>query len=256
VSFSSAPRTVMRFNPPPNWPAPPAGLIPPPGWEPDPAWGAPPAGWQFWLPDPHPGNAWPNAAPEVGPTAAAGVPKLRGVPRWAITVAVVIVGIVIADVVRGVFGHVLVLLVWAGAAWSCLRPARSRIKSTVRIWARIGVAVFACAALYAGSLAVVTPKNGTSAGAGTSSARGTVPGNTGKRLAGCWGTDGYGNAEFMVSADNLQECEQFVSQLAAVPHDGILPGGAAALGRGPVPDDRHQNDAGAVFGHGWFGRSL
>ena len=39
-----------------------------------------------------------------------------------------------------------------------------------------------------------------------------------------------GNAEFMISADNLQDCEQFISQLAAVPHGGILPGGAAAQG--------------------------
>lgn len=42
----------MRFNPPPNWPTPPAGWSPPSGWEPDPAWGPPPAGWRLWLPEP------------------------------------------------------------------------------------------------------------------------------------------------------------------------------------------------------------
>jgi hypothetical protein len=34
----------------------------------------------------------------------------------------------------------------------------------------------------------------------------------------------------MVTADTLQECEQFVSNLAAFPHDGTLTGGATALG--------------------------
>ena len=40
---------TVRFNPPPNWPAPPIGWAPPLGWRPDPAWGAPPAGWQVWV---------------------------------------------------------------------------------------------------------------------------------------------------------------------------------------------------------------
>src|SRR5664280_3084707 len=40
---------TVRFNPPPNWPAPPIGWVPPLGWRPDPAWGAPPAGWQVWV---------------------------------------------------------------------------------------------------------------------------------------------------------------------------------------------------------------
>jgi hypothetical protein len=39
----------MRFNPPPNWPQPPAGWSPPPGWEPDPSWPQPPSGWQLWI---------------------------------------------------------------------------------------------------------------------------------------------------------------------------------------------------------------
>lgn len=38
----------LKFNPPPNWPAPPAGWVPPSGWVPDPSWGPAPDGWQFW----------------------------------------------------------------------------------------------------------------------------------------------------------------------------------------------------------------
>ncbi len=38
-----------RFNPPPNWPAPPAGWVPVPGWRPSPEWPAPPPGWQLWI---------------------------------------------------------------------------------------------------------------------------------------------------------------------------------------------------------------
>ncbi|HEY6491901.1 MAG TPA: PrsW family glutamic-type intramembrane protease [Trebonia sp.] len=38
------------FNPPPGWPAPPAGWLPPQGWQPDPSWPPPPAGWNFWVP--------------------------------------------------------------------------------------------------------------------------------------------------------------------------------------------------------------
>ncbi|GCD19182.1 hypothetical protein ACFO3K_13375 [Cellulomonas algicola] len=42
---------MQRLNPPPNWPAPPAGWTPPSGWQPDPAWGPPPAGWDLWVSD-------------------------------------------------------------------------------------------------------------------------------------------------------------------------------------------------------------
>lgn len=41
----------MKFNPPPNWPQPPAGWIPPAGWKPDPSWPPPPDGWIVWVPD-------------------------------------------------------------------------------------------------------------------------------------------------------------------------------------------------------------
>jgi hypothetical protein len=40
-----------RFNPPPNWPAPPPGWVPAPGWRPSPEWPAPPPGWQLWIDD-------------------------------------------------------------------------------------------------------------------------------------------------------------------------------------------------------------
>ena len=52
-----------RFNPPPNWPAPPPGWVPPPGWMPLPEWPDPPAGWQVWVDDDAAGN--PGAAGEV-----------------------------------------------------------------------------------------------------------------------------------------------------------------------------------------------
>jgi RsiW-degrading membrane proteinase PrsW (M82 family) len=53
------------FNPPPGWPAPPAGWEPPPGWQPDPRWPPAPPGWQFWT-QPHP------AATQPGPPSGAG----------------------------------------------------------------------------------------------------------------------------------------------------------------------------------------
>jgi len=40
-----------RFNPPPNWPAPPPGWVPSPGWRPSPEWPAPPPGWLLWIDD-------------------------------------------------------------------------------------------------------------------------------------------------------------------------------------------------------------
>lgn len=55
---------TMRFNPPPNWPRPPAGWTPPAGWKPDPAWGDPPYGWQLWIDDtPQPYPTGPVAPP-------------------------------------------------------------------------------------------------------------------------------------------------------------------------------------------------
>jgi len=54
-----------RFNPPPNWPAPPPGWVPSPGWLPSPEWPALPLGWQLWIDDTAP-------APNHGGTAFEG----------------------------------------------------------------------------------------------------------------------------------------------------------------------------------------
>ena len=40
---------TFRYNPPPNWPAPPPGWTPPAGWRPDPSWPPPPPGWTLWV---------------------------------------------------------------------------------------------------------------------------------------------------------------------------------------------------------------
>jgi hypothetical protein len=55
-----------RFNPPPNWPAPPAGWSPPPGWQPDPSWGPPPAGWPVWQLERANPRAWLYALAAAG----------------------------------------------------------------------------------------------------------------------------------------------------------------------------------------------
>jgi len=56
----------LRYNPPPNWPPPPADWTPPPGWRPDPSWGPPPPGWRLWVPGP-PAYTRPPAAAPSGP---------------------------------------------------------------------------------------------------------------------------------------------------------------------------------------------
>src|SRR5215212_2529817 len=42
---------MPRYNPPPNWPAPPPGWTPPDGWKAPANWPPPPNGWKFWVPD-------------------------------------------------------------------------------------------------------------------------------------------------------------------------------------------------------------
>ncbi len=66
---------LMRYNPPPNWPAPPAGWTPPEGWQPDPAWGPPPPGHQLWLDD----DAGPKKSKPWGWIAAVVAALLVGV---------------------------------------------------------------------------------------------------------------------------------------------------------------------------------
>ena len=149
MSVPPAPSKSIRFNPPPNWPAPPPGWTPPQGWAPHPSWPPPPAGWQLWIADPGAASAISGAG------MGAGARSSRRVPRWVILAGAVVVGLVIANVTHGIFGHLIALLVWAGAAWSCVRPARARTASTARTWARIGVAACACLAVGAASLAIV-----------------------------------------------------------------------------------------------------
>lgn len=69
---------ALRFNPPPNWPAPPDGFVPPAGWQPDPAWGPAPEGWQLWVDDSATGGL--NAS---APQSSSGAD-----PAWAPTQAV------------------------------------------------------------------------------------------------------------------------------------------------------------------------
>jgi hypothetical protein len=71
-----------RFNPPPNWPAPPSGWVPPPGWSPLPEWPTPPLGWQLWVDD---AIAAPDSADGdqisrlgLGPKHARAVPPAEG----------------------------------------------------------------------------------------------------------------------------------------------------------------------------------
>src|SRR5829696_8918171 len=44
-------KRMPKYNPPPNWPAPPPGWTPPQGWKAPANWPPPPNGWKFWLPD-------------------------------------------------------------------------------------------------------------------------------------------------------------------------------------------------------------
>jgi|HubBroStandDraft_3_1064219.scaffolds.fasta_scaffold00754_5 hypothetical protein len=140
---------VYLFNPPPNWPPPPPGWTPPHGWTPDPSWPPPPYAWQLWVEAPS------AVGTEQGAVAGVAAGSSRRLPRWVVIGVAVAVGLIIAAVMPGVLGHVLALIVWLAAAWSCLRPARAHTASAARTWARVGVAAFACLAVYAGSLAIV-----------------------------------------------------------------------------------------------------
>lgn len=77
----------MRYDPPPNWPQPPAGWTPPPGWEPDPDWGPAPPGWQVWVPDeqdaPGAGAAYPGQPGPGGQPGYAGQPAYAGQPGYS-----------------------------------------------------------------------------------------------------------------------------------------------------------------------------
>lgn len=73
---------AYRFNPPPNWPAPPAGWTPPYGWQPDPSWPPPPAGWELWVivPDPADHLIPPQPAAPIPVAATVGRAEAAPVP--------------------------------------------------------------------------------------------------------------------------------------------------------------------------------
>jgi hypothetical protein len=84
---------TKRFNPPPNWPAPPAGWTPPTGWLPDPAWGPPPEGWQLWVDEPafESNAAFASArAPAPGFAFTPSKPRKRRPIFWLVLLAIVI----------------------------------------------------------------------------------------------------------------------------------------------------------------------
>jgi hypothetical protein len=58
--------------------------------------------------------------------------------------------------VPGVAGHVIALVVWVAAGVLCIRPGISKARGNARIAARIGTALCACFAIYAGALAVAS----------------------------------------------------------------------------------------------------
>lgn len=104
----------------------------------------------FTLPPADPGTVPETYAHQPGqPPNQPGQP-----PRWAIVGGAVVVGLIIVSLIPGITGDVLAFLAWAGAAGACVRSARSRTPSTLRLWARIGVVVAACMAVVMGSLAI------------------------------------------------------------------------------------------------------
>jgi hypothetical protein len=83
-----------RFNPPPNWPAPPPEWTPPPGWAPPPSWPPPPEGWRLWTEEDKGSVGTYRVA-----TAGGAAPTARRRPRGAIVVGVVFVVLLIGGVV-------------------------------------------------------------------------------------------------------------------------------------------------------------
>lgn len=71
------------FNPPPNWPEPPAGWTPPPGWQPDPSWGPVPEGHQLWIDDAHAGAGAQAASDAPTAPVPALAPPAPEVPAFA-----------------------------------------------------------------------------------------------------------------------------------------------------------------------------
>jgi hypothetical protein len=87
-----------RFNPPPNWPAPPPGWTPSPGWAPDPSWPPPPEGWQLWIDDP--GSAGtPLPHPQQSDQDGNGrhAAKKTKIIAWSGAAAVVLISVVVVS---------------------------------------------------------------------------------------------------------------------------------------------------------------
>ena len=212
---------AYRFNPPPNWPTPPPGWTPPQGWAPPASWPPPPHGWQFWV------EALPTidaqqdtwAAGLASPAldkAEVAASKSREMLRWAIIGGTVVVGLVIANVAGGILGHVFALIAWAAAAWLCIRPARARTASASRMWTRIGVAVFACLAIYAGSLAIVGKGTGATANSGNQSA-------TSSNTPVCYLTiTGAETVYVAISGANGNDCQTLQFQVQQVARGGTV----------------------------------
>jgi hypothetical protein len=93
---------MPRYNPPPNWPAPPPGWTPPQGWKAPANWPSPPKGWKFWLPDENDGSWFGRdkvltgvggglaALLLIGTIASGGdnpVPNATGTPSFAVPTA-------------------------------------------------------------------------------------------------------------------------------------------------------------------------
>jgi hypothetical protein len=109
---------ALRFNPPPNWPQPPAGWVPPAGWRPDPSWPALPFGWQLRIDDAEqnrqavapygsqPPTVFPPAAPPSPGKSQPKVTRAQGGPKarrsWQASLARLFV--VVAFFFLGLFG--------------------------------------------------------------------------------------------------------------------------------------------------------
>jgi hypothetical protein len=100
-------RSIMRFNPPPQWPVPRQGWFPNRDWTPDPSWPPAPPGWRFFIDEPTPDNTIVDdpPRPELDVTAGSTVfaaqrPTARPKRVWLLVTIVAVVGLV------GILGYV------------------------------------------------------------------------------------------------------------------------------------------------------
>lgn len=110
---------AYRLNPPPGWPPLPDGFVPPPGWRPEPAWPPAPPGWPLWVEDDAPASSTLPVAPPLTPgvhyyTADRPAPGTNG--------------FAIASFVLGVFGGVLLSVIFGIVALTKLRDRPQRGK--------------------------------------------------------------------------------------------------------------------------------